>query len=418
MLAGAPAALCQDLTLGRALELAKANNGTVRSAYLNYEASRSNARAALSAYFPTLTPAYRYDTSRLDTMTGPMQGIFKDVTSDSSLSASWLLFDSGEREASFRRSSYSRDGSERSALQTLRQTLFGVHNRFYEALRSEELLKVRQSQLARAEEIEKQTRVFAEAGAGPRKDTLQARADALNAKASELTARNRVTTARADLKAIIGLDIRDELPGLSVPQEEQIEDVDYSLDQAFEHGFANRPDLAAQRFFVSSQSQSVRLSRLSSGLSWTIDARYDKAFSPSPFERSALVLLFTVPLFDAHRTRQNLRAAELLLGADRASLQQSERDAVAEIESAYKEFSQNIERLAASSAALEAAKINYDAVFAARQAGASELIELLTAQVSLVTAESNYVEARYDTLISRVRLKLATGRPLPGEQGQ
>ena len=56
-------------------------------------------------------------------------------------------------------------------------------------------------------------------------------------------------------------------------------------------------------------------------------------------------------------------------------------------------------------------------MFAARQAGASELIELLTAQVSLVTAESNYVEARYDTLISRVRLKLATGRPLPGENG-
>ena len=102
VLAGAPVALCQELTLDRALELAKANNGAVRSAYLNYEASRSNARAARAAYYPNLTPTYRYDTSRLDTMTGPGQGIFKDVTSDSLVSASWLLFDSGEREANFR----------------------------------------------------------------------------------------------------------------------------------------------------------------------------------------------------------------------------------------------------------------------------------------------------------------------------
>jgi len=417
LLAGPSAALAQDLTLDQALDLARANNGVVRSAYLNYEASRSNARAARAAYYPTLTPLYRYDTSRLDTMTGPLQGIFNDVTSETSVTASWLLFDSGEREAGFRRSSYSRDQSERSALQTLRQILFSVHSRFYEALRSDELLRVRQSQLARAEEIEKQTKEFAAAGAGAMKDTLQATADALNAKASELAAKNRVTTARADLRAIIGLDSRDELPELTAPQEEQIEDVEYTLDHAFDQGFANRPDLAAQRFLVSSQIQSVRLTRLNSGLSWTLDARYDKAFSPSPFERSALVFQFTVPLFDGHRSRQNLRAAELGLDANRAVLEQSERDALAEIESAYKEFSQNIERLAASSAALDAAKINYAAVFAARQAGASELIELLTAQVSLVTAESNYVEARYDTLISRVRLKLATGRPMPGEGG-
>jgi len=33
----------------------------------------------------------------------------------------------------------------------------------------------------------------------------------------------------------------------------------------------------------------------------------------------------------------------------------------------------------------------------------------------LVTAESNYIEAVYDSLISDLRLKLVTGKPLPGE---
>ena len=46
----------------------------------------------------------------------------------------------------------------------------------------------------------------------------------------------------------------------------------------------------------------------------------------------------------------------------------------------------------------------------------SNLIDLLTATVTLTTSESNYVGALYDTLISRVRLSLALGRPVPGEQ--
>ena len=77
---------------------------------------------------------------------------------------------------------------------------------------------------------------------------------------------------------------------------------------------------------------------------------------------------------------------------------QAERNVVAEIESSYKEFDQNIDRLAATKLALEAALINYQAVFESRKAGASEPLELLTAQVSLTTAESHYIKAYSATL--------------------
>jgi outer membrane protein len=171
----------------------------------------------------------------------------------------------------------------------------------------------------------------------------------------------------------------------------------------------------AQRNRLDARKQSVRLAQIDQGFSWTLDARHVRSFSPDPFQSSALVFQVSYPLFDGYRTKSNLDSSRLQLSADNASLKQTERDAIAEIESAYKRFAQDRERFAASKAALEASKINYEAVFDSRREGASQLIELLTAQVSLATAESNFVEAYYDALTSRVRLQLVTGRPLPGE---
>jgi outer membrane protein TolC len=209
----------QGLTLEQALDMAKSNNGAVQAAFLQYEASKANAKSAYSSFYPSLIPSYQYESSRLDNFTGPGQGVFRNADNSSSITASWLLADSGERTASYKSSVFNRDASEKSALQSLRQTLFAVHSRFSESLRADELLKVSQTQLTRAEEIEKQSQAFADSGAGAGKDVLQARADALNAKAGELSARNRVTDASASLKAILGIDTREELPPLVRAQE-------------------------------------------------------------------------------------------------------------------------------------------------------------------------------------------------------
>ena len=418
LLAGAAAAStagAQGLTIDQALAMAKANNGTVRAALLQYQASRADARSAFAAYFPSVTPSFEYDVDRTETFTGFSKGLFDSTTGTSAVRASWLLLDSGTRDASYKRSAYFRDVSEQNSLQSLRNVLFSVHQNFYDALRAEEILKVRQKQLDRAVEIENQTKEFADTGAGPKKDVLQATADKLNAKAAELTARNDVSTARADLKAVLGVQEGQTLGDLQSPEETEIPATDYTLEQAIQDGLDHRPDLLAQKLRVKAQGQSVRLAKIDQGFTWTLDARHTRGFGPDPFDQSALVFQVSIPLYDGFRTREIVRSNQLSLDAEKATLTQSERDAMAEIESAYKEFSQNRERLDASKAALDAAQINYAAASDSRKEGASDLIEVLTAAVSLATAESNYIQAYYDTLISRVRLRLVTGQSLPGE---
>ncbi len=404
------------LTLDEALALARRNNGTIRAAYLDYEAAKASTNVAFASFLPTITPSFGRVDSRTNTLTGAGRGNNNQVTSDANITARWLLLDNGTRRTTYRQRLLNGEAASLNALQTLRNTVFDVHQRFYDALRAQELLKVQQAQLERANVILRQTefRASPEVGDAPRKDVLQARADALNAKASELAAVTRVDTTKANLKATVGL-APDEEPVLVEPAQVAPEKVNYPLEQAFREGMESRPDLMGNRLRIQAQNENVKAARLDTTFRYELEAVAQKSFADSQFDRGQLQFNVNIPLYDGKRSREVLRGEELALESIKASQVQSERDAKAEIESAYKEFEQNLRRLEASTLAREAARLNYKAAQESQQEGAANLIEVLTAQVTLATAESNYVEAFYDTLISEVRLRLVTGQPLPGE---
>jgi outer membrane protein len=402
------------LTLDDALRTAFERNGTVRAAALQYRAAQASNRAAFAAFLPTMTPSVTQENGRIEQLTGPNRGATSFDTTDASLSATWLLLDNGSRDLSYRRSRTSKEQTEFTTLDTLRSVLFSVHQSFYNALRAQELLRVQAASVTRSKEILDRAVLREEVGAGPKKDILQARADFLNSQVNELQARNQVATSQADLKAVIGWE-EPELPVLAAPQSPSPQMTEWTLQQAFDAAMASRPSLLAARKRVDLARLDVDLARRDSLVDLSLSANYRKSFSESTFDRSALVLQASIPLFDGNRSRENLRAAGFSLEGQRQSLIQSERDVRAEVESTYKEFAQNIERLRAAELAREAARLNYQAAADARQEGAAEIIEELTAQVSLVTAEANFVQAYYDLLIAEVRLRLVTGQPLPGE---
>lgn len=404
------------LTLSDALRLAKENNGTVAASRLSLEASRSGTNAARSAFLPKLSPTYNYSTST----TWYRNGILKDTrdgTSNSTLDvvASYKLLDSGERRYSYLASRANTEAQAQSTLQSLRNVLFVVHQQYFNALRSEELLRVQEAQLERAEKLLDATELRIEVGDAAKKDRFQADADRLNARVAVMTAKNRVATSQADLKSTIGWDGSKPLPPLQKQDDVSIEAANFTLDEAIARGVEARPDLKGQRMRVEAAKYDVQLARIDSGITYSVDASLQKRFSRVNFDQSQIGLYATIPLYDGARSREILRSRQYALQADVESLNQAERDARAEIEAAYKEFVQNRERVVATKAALLAAQENYKAAKESYDAGASSILEVFAAQVTLVTAESNNIEAGYDLMISDVRLKVAMGEPIPGE---
>ena len=414
------AAICwsQDtLTLAEALRMARQNNGDVRAAFLDVAAANARVKQARAAFLPIITPFLEYNNRRSVTETSTGRIVSKDDGVTTGVDASWNLLDAGQREFSLLSARRSEDAARFQASQFLRQTLFTVHQQYYEALRSQELLKIAESQVERTQKIYDQAEFGArpEIGSVARKDVYQARADLLNAKVELLRVKNLAATTRSALKATIGWDGQAELPPLD--QIEVVETVPEAvpLQTVVAEGLRDRPDLQAERRRVESQLYNARRADRDAGFGFDLNLNYSRNFSPNADDSRNLSLLVTYPLFDGGRLREAAREARLNYQASQASLVQSERLAQAEIESVYAEHVQNIERLNASKQALEAAQINYNAAIAAQREGANDVIAVLTAQVSLVTAESNYIEATYDYYVSQANLRLVSGRPIPGE---
>ncbi len=400
------------LTLAQALKMAAERNGTIMAAQFDIEAARQRVTQAKAAFLPTVTPSYRYNSGRTEIETSGGTRFLQDEGGSSLVRADWRIFDSGERMFSMRASRSSLSAQEFSSRQTLRSTLFATTQQFYEALRSQELLKVAEQQVKRADAIRGQVDARIAAKDAAEIEKFQAEADYQNARVQALVSRNQVSTTAATLKGTIGLEPTEPLPPLAPePEVKNLSPVE-DLKTLLAEGLAGRPDLESRRNALQSLRYSKDRARREAGLTFGLDAHFDQHVTPRSLEDRALTLNVSYPLFDGGQRRAIARELEQNIKADAAALVQAERSARAEIEAAHFEFAQNQDRLTAAGVALVAAQKNYDAAVESQVAGAYDLLQVSAARLSLVTAESNYIEAVYDYRISEARLRLVTGRAI------
>jgi len=404
-----------QLSIEDAVALACRRNGTIAAAYYAYLAAHQGALQAYAPLLPTLNGSYVYNADRSLNNNLPPPNVTNVNGSVYTASANWRVFDLGIRNDNYLAARRAEESELNTAKQTLRQVLFNVQNQYFETLRASELEKVSRTEVERAQTIFDQTEEQVKVGKTAAKDVLQAKADLANAKVTELQSRNTSATDAATLKSLIGLPSGEPLPVLPAYPMPDTSLVPNDLNKVLADGIANRPDLQAQRETIRSLQFTARSLSLQAGLTVTLDASFGASYSPNYNENRFLTFTMTYPVFDGGASRAAARGANYNVRSAQQTLEQSERDARAQIESAFVQLRQNVERLAAAKDAYTAALENYNAASESQRLGASTIIDVLTANVSLVTAESNQIQAVYDYYISEVQLKLATGAPLLGE---
>ena len=403
------------LTIEDAVALACRRNGTIGAAYYAYLSSHQATLQAYAPLLPTLTGSYQYNADRTASTLGSQTFITDTNGSAYNANANWRIFDMGVRNDNFLSARRAEESQLDNARQTLRQVLFNVQDQYFETLRASELEKVSATEVERAQTIFDQTFEQVRVGKTAQKDVLQAKADLANAKVTELQSRNTSATDIATLKSLIGLPSRDPLPTLPPYPQPDTSQVPSDLNKVLDDGIAARPDLQAQRSTVRSLEFSARSLAIQAGVNVTLDATFGASFAPSYLENRLLTFTVSYPIFDGGSSRAAARAAGYNVKAAKETLAQAEREARAQIETAFVLLRQNVERLSAAKDAYAAALENYNAASESQRLGASTIIDVLTANVSLITAESNQIQAVYDYYISEVQLRLATGERLLGE---
>ena len=251
------------------------------------------------------------------------------------------------------------------------------------------------------ESVQKQVEV----GNAAKSDTLPAEADVANAQVLLLSSQNDFAVAEATLKNAMGLATYDPiiLPGGSITaptaNPETMTLADY-VKVAYDY----RADLKQQQERVNQQGYQVKSAKISAGLTANVSVNEGYAQDPSVGETRGLTVSLSFPLFDAGSSRATVRSNKALLEQDFRQLDQQQQQVRLSVETAYLNREQARRRVVASALALRASQLSYEVSLEKKIGGLNTVLDVLNAQVQLVTAQTSNVQAIYDFYIAEAQL--------------
>lgn len=409
-----PVDLSQPLSLDNAIKIGLKNQNTLGIAESQLDAARARVTSSKSSYYPQISPSYSY-SSQLTSQT--FNGVQQTGTVEqgiTQIAARQLIFDMGKREENVLASKYAAKGSEFNVYDARQSVIVNVTTSYYDLLRRKELVKVAESSVARADTELKATVAFVEAGTSPKKDILQAEADLGNAKVQLIVARNDVRLAMTTLKNAMGVLTALPVVTPDTPLDPPSAEPDTRTTADYiQQAYNTRTDLKRDAAFIDSDRHSVKIANINAGFQVQADITEGYRIDPSPGENRSFGTTFSYPLFDGGAARANVRQAKASLEQARRQLELTKQGVQLDVETAFLTREEARQRVTAAQAALKAAQQNYDAAREAQKEGAGTIIDVITAQTLLVTAETNAVQAVYDFYTSDARLRRAVGNNDP-----
>ncbi len=209
--AGAAAAQAPNITLAEAIRRAERVQPAMVRAAADVLTAEARRRSALGAYLPRLSASssasdfFSQGTSRIDPITGELTGGNSSNRSiSSSLSASLDLFTGFRRGAEMRAARAGEDAAEASLLDARFEQALTTTSQFLDALAADQLLRVREASVRRAEEQLKTSVAKLRAGSATRSDSLRSLVTLGNARLDQITTQTQLASAEANLARLIG----------------------------------------------------------------------------------------------------------------------------------------------------------------------------------------------------------------------
>lgn len=286
-----------------------------------------------------------------------------------------------------------------------------VAQAYFDVLGAEDAISFLEAQkTAIAEQLASAKRNF-EVGTATITDTHEAQARFDLAEAQEIAARNDLDVKRNALALIIGkqpaaLATLKLGAKLTPPQPA-------SMEHWVEQAQSNNLAVIAQD--LNAKIAKLSIDRARAGHLPTVDAvgsyGRNKSFFTSPITTTtaSIGLQLTVPLFTGYATSSQVTQAVALEDKARTDLETSKRNAAQLARTAYLGVQSGLSQVRALEAAETSSKLALEANQLGYQVGVRINIDVLNAQQQLYSTRRDLAKARYDTLVSGLRLKAAAG---------
>ncbi len=351
----------------------------------------------------------------------PTPGITAAEASDVSYNISVLgrqLIFNGTTFNQIRGTFFQRDSAYFAFRNTLDQLIATVKTQFYQIVVNRELIKVQEQSVHLLESQLKDQQNRFEAGTVPRFNVLQAEVALYNQIPQLITAQNNYRISKLTLAKTLGLYFeprRGENPPLEVVGEMPYAPRTINLADAIEMGKERRPFLKQARANVLNQLQQVR----ATAGQWlpTITTTGGGEWVSSPVNSSwhdiskgwLALVQGSLPIWDSGAIAGQVIQQRALFSETKITYDDDVRQVELEIQQAYSNLQQNQELITSQEKNVELADEALRLAKARLDAGAGVQLDVLNAQVQLLTAQSTRLQALFGYNSSLAEFDRATG---------
>lgn len=402
--------LTKPLSLRRAVRIGLQRQNSIAISRTQVDSANARLTQSQAAYLPRVTPSFSFNTNLqpggIVFVNGQaFRGSATSQVLSNGINASFTIYDMGLREASVGAARRNTFASEFGLGDQRQGVILTVTSSYYSLARSKELVRVQEENVRRAETnlavITEQVKV----GSAAKSDTLQAQSDLANARVSLLSAQSDYDVAQASLKNAMGIvadtpvNLTDDTVALPEPTADPLKTEDY-----MKIAYDNRLDLRQQVERIYAQGYSVRQAIINNGLTLSATINQGYALDPNSGPSRTFLVSASYPLFDGGSSRAAVRDSKAQLEQQRRTLDQLQQSIRLNVEQSLRVREVARQRVQAAKVAVEAGQLNYQAALERQRNGLINILDVLNAQVQLVTAQVSLVQATYDFYISDAQL--------------
>lgn len=369
--------------------------------------------AALTAFVvPTVTLAT--DITRAS---APALGFPITNTASASLTARLDLFTGGQKFAALARARAQLEGARAGELRSRFITALLTESDYYAALSDEELSRVAAERVRRAEEQLATARARVLSGAAVQTDSLQLQLELNRARVGLLRQSAALRTSRLQLGRRVGMDGPVQPVALDTAAARELP---FTLDDAIRRALAQGPDYRIARAnerAAQSDLWAKRGSYLPRLTATYQRSALDTTWFPTFIKRSTLTIGLSLPLWDGAQREIALSQARVNRDVANAIRSDLERGARRDVGAAYDAYETARAEADLAVTAIAVARENFRVQDTRYRSGATTILDLVDAQLSLAEAEANMVLARYGTRLALAALEAILGQRLSELQG-
>lgn len=399
------------LTLDDCIQLALKNNPDIVQAKNQVKVARATVWQSFGAFLPDLAVG----VSGSQTNTEPSDNS-DGVSKSYSISASSgiTLFNGGSNIFNYLGSRADKCYYEFLAEKTVNSMILSVKTTYFAYLAALRSKQASEEAVKRGEEQYKLASSKYEVGSASKSDVLKAQVQYGNDKLDFIQAENSIKTTRANLAYLIGVDVNSDI---DFSADFKPKDYNETEEAALKYGMEHQPALLAAEKNLTAAKYDLRSTRgnyfptlsFSVGRGWS-NNRWSRVNDLSKEDGQwsfRTSLSFTI--FDGFSREASLTRSKANLQVAKTSYSYAKNDVANQVKQAFLDITRAREALNVAQDNEAAAKEDMALVQEKYNLGAATILEMMDAQVSLITAQNDKIQAEFDYNIAVATLENAIG---------